>query len=102
MFFLDENELNDKGLLSKSLDEIARIGAKKILAHALELEVEEYISKFTNLKDEKGHRKVVRNGKGKTRGLTLGSGTIEVNAPRIDDRREAFKFSCQKKSCQST
>src|SRR5204863_5348918 len=30
---------------------------------------------------------VVRNGKGRTRKVTVGSGTIPVSAPRVNDRR---------------
>jgi hypothetical protein len=41
---------------------------------------------------------VVRNGRGRTRKVTLGGGTIAVNAPRINDRRvgsngQRFKFT---------
>jgi transposase-like protein len=38
--------------------------------------------------DEHGRARVVRNGKGRPRKVTLGSGTIEVRAPRVDDRRD--------------
>jgi hypothetical protein len=38
-------------------------------------------------RDTAGHALVVRNGKGRTRNVTLGSGTIAVNAPRVNDRR---------------
>lgn len=48
-----------------SLDEIAREGARRMLVQALNLEVEEYIQKFVNEKDDSGHRLVVRNGYGK-------------------------------------
>ena len=84
---------NENQLLSLSLDEIAREGARKLLIAALELEVEEYIERYKEIRDEKGYRQVVRNGKGKTRRVTTGAGTLEVQAPRVNDKREGEKFS---------
>jgi transposase-like protein len=69
------------------LDEIAREGARRMLAQALEAEVEDYIERHQE-RDENGRAKVVRNGRARARKVTLGSGTIEVRAPRVDDRRE--------------
>ncbi len=70
------------------LDEIAREGARRMLAQALEAEVADYIARH-QMRDEHGRARVVRNGKARPRKVTLGSGTIEVRAPRVDDRREA-------------
>ena len=75
-----------------SLDEIAREGARRLLAKALDLEVEEYITQHAEEKDETGHRLVVRNGVGKSRTVTIGSGSIDIQAPRVDDRRDGEKF----------
>lgn len=83
---------NENDLLSLTLDQIARAGAKKLLAHALELEVEEYIQKNQNLLKDNGHRLVTRNGRGKARKVTVGSGTIEIQCPRVNDEREGHKF----------
>jgi transposase-like protein len=69
------------------LDEIAREGARRMLAEALEAEVADYIARHQE-RDESGRAQVVRNGKGRARKVTLGSGTIEVRAPRVDDRRQ--------------
>jgi transposase-like protein len=71
---------------SSDLDEIAREGARRMLAQALEAEVGDYIARNQE-RDEEGRAKVVRNGKARPRKVTLGSGTIEVRAPRVDDRR---------------
>ena len=38
-------------------------------------------------RDADGHALVVRNGKSRTRKVTLGAGTIAVSAPRVNDRR---------------
>jgi transposase-like protein len=73
---------------SSDLDEIAREGARRMLAQALEAEVADYIARNQE-RDESGRALVVRNGKARPRKVTLGSGTIEVRAPRVDDRRES-------------
>jgi putative transposase len=77
------------------LDSIARDGAKKLLAEALQLEVSEYIDRHRDQKDSNGQSLVVRNGKAKPRKVTLGSGTIELQAPRVNDRRAEQKFTSQ-------
>lgn len=76
-----------------SLDEIAREGARQMLIAALNAEAAEYVAKFQNLLGESGHRLVVRNGKAESRKVTLGSGTVEVQAPRVRDRRYGQRFT---------
>lgn len=75
-----------------SLDEIAREGARRLLVQALKLEVEEYIQQNKNEVNDEGHRLVVRNGFAKSRTVTMGSGAIEVQVPRVDDRRDGERF----------
>jgi transposase-like protein len=81
-------ELRTHKDFASDLEEIAREGARRMLAQALEAEVTDYIARHQE-RDENGRAQVVRNGKARTRKVTLGSGTIEVSAPRVDDRREA-------------
>ena len=73
--------------LSSGLDELVTEGARRMLAAALEAEVDGYISSLTHEVDEHGHRLVVRNGHAEPRSLVTGAGPIEVRAPRVDDRR---------------
>jgi putative transposase len=73
--------------LSVGLDEIVAEGARRMLAAALEAEVDAYVSSFTSEVDEHGHRLVVRNGHAEARSLVTGAGPIEVHAPRVNDRR---------------
>jgi transposase-like protein len=82
----DVTRLQPKDFIS-DLDEIAREGARRMLAEALEAEVADYIARNQE-RDEHGRAQVVRNGKARPRKVTLGSGTVEVQAPRVDDRRE--------------
>jgi putative transposase len=74
-------------VVGPSLDELAREGARRMLAAALEAEVADYVARFGEARDERGHAEVVRNGHGQPRKVTLGAGTLEVRAPRVDDRR---------------
>ena len=80
---------------TSDLEEIAREGARRMLAEPLEAEVADYIARHQE-RDENGRAQVVRNGKARPRKVTLGSGTLEVRAPRVDDRREAEDGSRQR------
>jgi transposase-like protein len=73
--------------LTSGLDELFRQGARRMLAVALEAEVEAYIAAHAELVDEHGHRLVVRNGHAPARTITTGVGQVEVVRPRVDDRR---------------
>ena len=73
--------------LRLDLDELFREGARRMLAVALEAEVDAYIAAHAALVDEHGHRLVRRNGHAPTRTITSGVGQVEVTRPRIDDRR---------------
>ena len=73
--------------MRSSLDEIVAEGARRMLAAALEAEVDAYITELADQVDEWGHRLVVRNGHHQPRTITTGAGRIEVQAPRVDDRR---------------
>jgi putative transposase len=77
----------------RSLDELAREGARRMIAAALELEVEEYMEQLRHLRDENGHALVVRNGKAKPRTVSLGAGPVKLQAPRVDDRRPDHRFT---------
>lgn len=73
--------------LGLSLDEICREGARRMLAAALELEVQAYVVAFADERDEAGRRLVVRNGHAEPRTIATGAGPIEVRAPRVNDKR---------------
>jgi putative transposase len=70
-----------------SLDEIVREGARRMLAAALEAEVDAYVSGLVDELDEHGKRLVVRNGHAEARQVATGAGPVEVRAPRVNDRR---------------
>ncbi len=69
------------------IDEIVREGARRMLAAALEAEVNQYIAELTAETDEHGRRLVVRNGHHRPRTVVTAAGPVEVKAPRVNDRR---------------
>lgn len=73
--------------LRATLDEVLQRGALKMLQQVLEAEVAEYLARHRDARDERGRAQVVRNGQASARQLVTGSGTLEVRAPRVNDRR---------------
>jgi putative transposase len=73
--------------IAVTLDDLAREGARRMIATALEAEVADYIERFAEDRDEDGKRRVVRNGHARQRKLTVGSGTVSIRAPRVNDKR---------------
>ena len=77
---------------------LLREGAQRMLAPAVDAEVAEWIESHRDVRDEAGHRQVVRNGHLPKRTVLSGVGPIEVEQPRVLDRRpkgEAESFSSQ-------
>src|SRR3954449_8851581 len=73
--------------IAVTLDELAREGARRMIAAALRAEADEYVERFADERDEDGKRLVVRNGRARERRVTVGSGTVAVQAPRVNDKR---------------
>jgi transposase-like protein len=69
------------------IDEIVREGARRMLAEALQAEVDAYIARFAGVRDENGHRLVVRNGTHAARDVLTSAGLVPVVAPRVNDKR---------------
>lgn len=80
------------------LTDILRQGAQQMLAAAVEHEVAEYIERHALVRDANGRRLVVRNGRLPARKIQTGLGLVEVQQPRVHDRRldengERLRFS---------
>ncbi len=71
------------------LIEVLRDGARRMLAQAVEAEVAAWIDHHAHLKDDAGRQQVVRNGHLPQRTIQTGIGPIEVQQPRVRDRRSA-------------
>ena len=79
-----------------ALGEVLREGAQRLLTQAVEAEVAAFIEEHTHLRDEAGHRAVVRNGHLPERKLQTGVGEVAVKAPRVRDRAgSGVRFSSQ-------
>ena len=73
--------------LRVDLDAIVREGARRMLAAALEAEVDDYLVAHAAERDEHGRRLVVRNGHARERQITTAAGAVAVRTPRVADRR---------------
>src|ERR687891_853087 len=73
--------------LRMDLDQLVREGARRMLAAALEAEVDDYLTASAAERDERGRRLVVRNGHARERQVLTAAGAVTVQAPRVDDRR---------------
>jgi len=84
----DRSVLSDLQELSPgdALEELARRGARKLLAQAMDAEISEHLEKYRDMTDEEGRRLVVRNGYLPERELVTGIGPLKVRQPRVDDR----------------
>ncbi len=79
--------------LDQSLEGVLREGARKMLTAALEMEVDGYIARCKEQRDEAGHRQVVRNGHHPARAVATGVGKIPIQQPRVHDRRADHHFT---------
>ena len=86
-------ETRSEGNLVQALDELILEGARRLLMVALEQEVADYIEAHAGERGEDGRALVVRNGRARARQVTTGAGTLEVSAPRVNDRRSGHRFT---------
>jgi transposase-like protein len=86
-------EDEDRSELAVDLDAILREGARRMLVTALRAEVDEYIAAHAGERDATGKALVVRNGVAEPRKVTTAAGQLEVQAPRVNDRRENGRFT---------
>jgi transposase-like protein len=69
------------------IDELVREGARRMLAEALQAEVDTYIARHLGERNENERRLVVRNGSHQPREVLTSAGAVQVTAPRVNDRR---------------
>jgi len=77
----------DSSAPASLIDEIVREGARRMLAEALQAEVNAYISTHAAERGEDGRRLVVRNGYHQPREVLTSAGAVQVTAPRVNDKR---------------
>jgi putative transposase len=69
------------------ITEVLRTGAKKLLAEALEAEIDSFLCQYRDLRDDQGRKRVVRNGHLPERSIQTGIGPVKVKVPRARDRQ---------------
>jgi len=87
----DVNDSKSTKKFAEDLDRIAREGAQRMLLDVLEQEVEGFLGRKRYERSEVTEFAGYRNGYGKKRRVAVGSGTVEIQAPRVRDNREKFK-----------
>jgi putative transposase len=86
----DFTSKSKESLLTKSLEELAREGAQKMLEIALEAEITDFIDQYALIRDQRGHRLITRNGYHPKRKIITGIGEVDVRVPRSRDNREGL------------
>jgi len=71
------------------LTELAREGARRMLAQALIAEAEAFVAQWKDLKLPDGRDRVVRHGHGPQRTIQTGVGPVEVRRAKVRDRDAA-------------
>ena len=70
-----------------AVTEVLRSGAQRLLDEAVQAEVQEWIDSHAHVQDAAGRRQVVRNGYLPKRSILTGIGSVQVEQPRVLDRR---------------
>ena len=84
-------EQSEMGL---SLEGLIRRGARELIQKAIEVEVQELLAEYGNVKVLGGQRAVVRNGYLPAREVLTAIGNVEVRVPKVRDRSGAgIKFN---------
>src|SRR6202165_5898353 len=80
------------------LNELAREGARRILAQALIAEADAFVALWRDLKLPDGRDRVVRHGHGPERAIQTGVGPVAVRRAKVRDRgdvgtKEKIRFT---------
>jgi hypothetical protein len=68
------------------LTEIARNGARRMLAAALRVEADAFVAQHADETLPDGRQRVVRQGYGPERSIQTGIGALDVQRPKVRDR----------------
>jgi putative transposase len=70
------------------LTEIAREGARRMLAEAVRAEADAFVAQYSGLALADGRQRIVRHGHGPMRTIQTGVGPLEVQRAKVRDRAE--------------
>ena len=73
------------------LEQLLRQGAQRMLQQAIENEVQEFVDAHGLARTSDDRQAVVRNGSLPARQIVTGLGALEVQQPRVRDRRSGEK-----------
>src|SRR6056297_534551 len=82
--------LHQLGSVLDPLTELAREGARQMLAAALKAEAASFVAQFAEELLPDGRQRVVRHGAGPERTIQTGIGAIPVQRPKVRDRAEGL------------
>ena len=68
------------------LTELAREGARRMLAEALKAEADAFVASFADEQLDDGRQRIVRHGFGPERKIQTGIGALDVQRPKVRDR----------------
>ena len=74
------------GEFTDMLTDVLRTGARQLLAHAVEAEVECFIEEYADHRLEDGRARIVRHGHLPEHDIQTGIGAVQVEQPRVRDR----------------
>ena len=78
--------LRQSETIADPLTELAREGARRMLAEALKAEADAFVASFADEQLEDGRQRIVRHGFGPERKLQTGIGSLDVQRPKVRDR----------------
>lgn len=76
--------------IADPLTELAREGARRMLAEALKAEADAFVASFADEQLEDGRQRIVRHGFGPERKIQTGIGALDVQRPKVRDRMDAL------------
>ena len=76
------------------LTELLRNGAKRLIADAVEAELQDLLRQHAALRNEQGHLQIVRNGYLPEREIQTGIGPVKIRVPKVRDKSgQGIKFN---------
>ncbi len=81
--------------IDDALTDVLRLGASRLLAVAVEAEVEAHLAAYADLKLPDGRQRLVRHGSLPARDVQTGIGAVKVQVPRVRDRAGSNKIRFQ-------
>ena len=73
-------------IIDDPLTEIARDGARRMLAQALTAEADAFVASFADERLDDGRQRIVRHGYGPKRQIQTGIGALDIQRPKVRDR----------------